>query len=92
MFKKGEVALHEWQYSGDFEELIQRSPFLLKDRQLAYPFMLSDETHRVHWSKERLNFFANQMRDEVVRVGLDNGGPMIEHFVGQAQMQVEYID
>jgi len=32
------------------------------------------------------------MRDEVVRVGLDNGGPMIEHFVSQAQMQVEYID
>jgi len=27
-----------------------------------------------------------------MRVGLNNGGPMVEHFVSQAQMQVEYID
>lgn len=54
--------------------------------------MLTAETKKLQETKERVNFFTNQLTTEVKRVGDDNGPGMIEHFIGQAQIQIEYID
>lgn len=54
--------------------------------------MCTADTKKLQESRERCNFFTNQILTEVNRVGENNGHPMIEHFVSQAQMQVEYIE
>jgi hypothetical protein len=84
--------LTTWEYSGPMIELIGRQHDLLADRNLAFPFMLSKETKKLHETKERINFFTNQITSELRRVGKDNGDALIEHFVAKAQIQVEYIN
>jgi len=51
--------LTTWEYSGPMIELIGRKHDLLADRNLAFPFMLSKETKKLHETKERINFFTN---------------------------------
>jgi hypothetical protein len=51
--------LTTWEYSGPMIELIGRQHDLLADRNLAFPFMLSKETKKLHETKERINFFTN---------------------------------
>lgn len=46
--------------------------------------MCTSETKKLQESKERLNFFTNQLTSEIKRVGDDNGGAIVEHFVAQA--------
>lgn len=40
-------------------ELIGRKHDLLQDKRLAFPFMLTRETKKLHEMKERVNFFTN---------------------------------
>ena len=57
LFKKGDMA--QWEYEGPLKELIGRSHQLLRDKNLAFPFMCSEETKKVQEAKERVNFFTN---------------------------------
>jgi hypothetical protein len=59
LFKKGEAGIPSWDSSTPVKELVGRSHQLLKDKHLAYPFMLSNETKKTQEAKERLNFFTN---------------------------------
>lgn len=44
--------------------------------------MCTNETKKLQETKERVNFFTNQLTTEVKRVGDDNAPGMIDHFVG----------
>jgi len=57
LFSKGDMAC--WEYEGPLNELIGRSHQLLRDKNLAYPFMCTKETKKVQEAKERVNFFTN---------------------------------
>ena len=81
-----------WEYDGPLQELVGRSHQLLRDKKLAYPFICTAETKKLQEQRERVNFYTNNIPEEVLRVGNNNGPAMIEHFVSQAQMQVEYIE
>lgn len=89
LFKKD---IKEWQFNGSMIELIGREKDLKMDKQLAFPFMLSAETKKLHENKERINYFTNQVMGELRRVGQDNGDALIEHFMSKATVQVEYIN
>jgi hypothetical protein len=89
LFKKDP---REWQSEIQIKELVGRSHQLLHDKILAFPYICTTETKKLQENKERLNFFTNQITEEVMRVGNDNGDPMIEHFISTAQIQVEYVD
>jgi hypothetical protein len=65
-------------------ELIGRKHDLVMDKRLAFPFMLTSETKKLHETKERVNFFTNQVMSELRRVGQDNGDALIEHFMSKA--------
>jgi len=67
-------------------ELLGRKHDLLQDRNLAFPFMLTEETKKLHESKERINYYTNQIITELRRVGKDNGDALIDHFVAKAQI------
>lgn len=56
----------------------------MMDRNLAFPFMLTEETKKLHEAKERVNFYTNQIIGELRRVGKDNGDALIDHFVAKA--------
>lgn len=82
----------EWGYQGSVEELVGRSHKLYSDRSMAFPFMFTEETIKLQESKERINFFTNQLAEEIKRVGRDNGELLVQHFQVKSQMQVEYLD
>lgn len=65
-------------------ELLGRKHDLMLDRNLAFPFMLTEETKKLHEAKERVNFYTNQIIGELRRVGKDNGDALIDHFVAKA--------
>lgn len=54
--------------------------------------MFTEETIKLQESKERINFFTNQLAEEIKRVGRDNGELLVQHFQVKSQMQVEYLD
>jgi len=47
---------------------------------MAFPFMFTEETIKLQESKERINFFTNQITEEIKRVGRDNGELLVQHF------------
>ena len=57
LFSKGDMAC--WEYEGPLNELIGRSHQLLRDKNLAYPFMCTKETKKVQEAKERVNEVDN---------------------------------
>ena len=89
LFKKD---ISQWGYNGSMIELLGRKHDLINDKRLAFPFILTEETKKLHQTKERVNFFTNQIMSELRRVGKDNGDALIDHFVAKAQVQVEYIN
>lgn len=56
LFKKN---IETWGYEGEMIELIGRKHDLVNSKELAFPFMLTSETKKLHETKERVNFFTN---------------------------------
>lgn len=61
--------------------MVSRSQTLKTNRKEAYKYMLSEETQKLQQKQEELNFHTNQVYDECLRVGRDNGETLIEHFM-----------
>lgn len=89
VFKKD---ISQWQYTGSMMELVGRKHDLKQNKSLAFPFIMSKETQKLHEQKERVNYFTNQCMHELQRIGQDNGDALIEHFMSKATVQVEYIN
>ena len=66
LFKKD---VKEWKYDGSMLELVGRRHDLKNDKRLAFPFILSKETSKLHEGRERVNYFTNQILYELRRVG-----------------------
>ena len=56
LFKKD---ISQWGWTGSMIELVGRRHDLVKDKELAFPFMLTEQTKKLHEHKERINFFTN---------------------------------
>lgn len=85
--------LSQWGYTfGSLDELVSRSDVLKNDKPEAFKYMLSAETQKLHEVKEELNFYTNNCLLEVRRVGKDNGEILIEHFMDQSKIQVDYME
>ena len=56
LFKKN---IKNWGFDGEMMELIGREHDLTQDKRLAFHFMLTKETKKLHETKERVNFFTN---------------------------------
>jgi hypothetical protein len=74
----------KWGFAGSKEELEGRADELLKDKNKAFKFMLSDETKQLNEQREELSFYTNQCLDEVQRTGRDNGELLTDHFITQS--------
>ena len=92
-FKEEEKALNEkkeqlwktknvnkWKFTGDKIELIGREKELLRDKNIAFAYILTEDTDKLQKQKEILNFYTNQLLAEMRRVGRDNGISLMDHF------------
>lgn len=50
-------------------ELIGRKHDLKHDKRLAFPFIMTRDTAKLNETKERVNYFTNQIMHELRRVG-----------------------
>ena len=82
----------KWGYDGAAEDLAKRQEELLANKELAFKFMLSDESQRLENYREELAFYTNQCLSEVRRVGKDNGGLLTDSFVAMSRTQCSYIN
>lgn len=73
-------------------ELVGRKDALLKDRDLAFPFILSSDTKRVDETRWQLLFLQNQVLDECRRIGKTNGAQLIDHWLKYATIGEEYCE
>ena len=73
--------ISKWGFSGSMEELEGRADELLKNKEKAFKFMLSEETKSLNEQREELSFYTNQCLDEVKRTGKDNGDLLTDHFI-----------
>lgn len=79
IFKLRDIS--KWGFSGSMEELEGRADELLKNKEKAFKFMLSEETKSLNEQREELSFYTNQCLDEVKRTGKDNGDLLTDHFI-----------
>jgi adenine-specific DNA methylase len=92
-FKEEEKALNEkkeqlwktknvnkWKFTGDKIELIGREKELLRDKNIAFAYILTEDSDKLQKQKEILNFYTNQLLAEMRRVGRDNGISLMDHF------------
>lgn len=49
----------KWGFTGSKEELEGRADELLKDKNKAFKFMLTDETNQLNEQREELSFYTN---------------------------------
>jgi len=71
--------------------LVRRSDQFRQDKDLAFKFMLTEESEKQKEKQECLNFYTNQMLDECRRVGKINGDALVEHFMNHCQYQCDDI-
>ena len=72
--------------------MVSRSQTLKTNRKEAYKYMLSEETQKLQQRQEELNFHTNQVYDECLRVGRNNGETLIEHFMTCNSIQQRYTE
>lgn len=84
--------MKKWKFTGDPIELIGREKDLIKDKKMAYAFIMSEESEKLQKQKEISNFYTNQLLAEMRRIGRDNGISLMEHFSQAAAIQQDYAD
>ncbi len=82
----------KWQFQGSQDEIIRRTETVSTNKEVAFKFMLTDETQQLEQTREELAFFTNQCLAEVRRVGADNGELLTNHFITMSQIQCAYIN
>ena len=70
----------KWGGFKDNQQMLLVREEVLKDRDMAFDFMLPKETAELEVKKQELCFFTNQCWDEIRRVSMDNGTLLFEHF------------
>lgn len=65
---------------------------LVKNKDLAFQYMMPKETSELESKREELAFFTNQSWDEVKRIGNDNSKLLRDHFKDMASLQCSYIN
>jgi hypothetical protein len=71
----------KWQFAGPQDEIIRRADVVTTNKDVAFKFMLTEETQQLEICREELAFFTNQCLAEVRRVGVDNGELLTNHFI-----------
>lgn len=79
LFRSKDFA--KWQFVGSQDELVRRTDVISQNKDVAFRFMLSEETQHLETAREELAFYTNQCLSEVRRVGADNGDLLTNHFI-----------